>query len=225
MLKRCFFLKISPRSTQIAAYRRTPGKRGLSQHQGFRVATRFPFGLFEKSLEIDLEGTLLVYPAVDPVTLPNDEPGGTIGGERVHARGHGDEIMGLRPMRYGDDPRDIYWRRSTQPDQRVLRIRAEEMHSEVTLLINTLIPVTPLAQWLEQFERRIREVASYSVAHLKRGNTVRIRTSNNEKIRVTPAQGADAALSFLALLQPDSLDGNADIRAPAGLLPEQPSAG
>ncbi len=204
--KRCFFLKISPRSTQIAAYRRTPGKRGLSQHRGFRVATRFPFGLFEKSLEIDLEGALLVYPAVDPVTLPRDEPGETIGGERIHARGHGDEIMGLRPMRAGDDPRDIYWRRSTQPDQRVLRVRAEEMHSEVTLKINTLrVPAVPLTEWLERFEQKIREVASCTVAHLRRGNTVRIHTSANEMVRVIPAQGADSALTFLALLEPNSL--------------------
>jgi uncharacterized protein (DUF58 family) len=205
--KRCFFLKISPRSTQIAAYRRTPGKRGLSQHRGFRVATRFPFGLFEKSLEIDLKGSLLVYPAVVPVALPIDESGGTIGGDRVHARGHGDEIMGLRPMRDGDDPRDIYWRRSTQPDQRVLRIRAEETHSEVTLTLSTLRhPAVPLAEWLEQFERNIRDVASHTVAQLRRGNTVRILTSSHQKLRVTPAQGADAALTFLALLEPDSFE-------------------
>ncbi len=205
--KRCFFLKISPRSTQIAAYRRTPGRRGLSQHRGFRVATRFPFGLFEKSLEIDLDGTLLIYPAVDPVVLPIDEPGGTIGGDRVHARGHGDEIMGLRPMRDGDDPRDIYWRRSTQPDQRVLRIRAEETHSEITLTINTLMYLAiPVMQWQEQFERNIREVASHTVAQLRRGNTVLIHTSSNEKLRVTPPQGADAALAFLALLEADSFE-------------------
>jgi uncharacterized protein (DUF58 family) len=201
--KRCFFLKISPRSTQVAAYRRTPGKRGPSQHRGFRVATRFPFGLFEKSLEIDLEGTLLVYPAVDRVELPIEEPGGTIGGERVHARGHGDEIMGLRPMRDGDDPRDIYWRRSTQPDQRVLRVRAEETQSEVKFTINTARPpAKDSSQWLDQFERNIREVASYSVAHLRRGNTVRIHTTSQENLRVSQPQGVDAALAFLARLEP-----------------------
>ena len=216
--KRCFFLKISPRSTQIAAYRRTPGKRGMSQHCGFRVATRFPFGLFEKSLEITLDGSLLVYPAVDPVTLPVDEPRGTIGGDRVHARGHGDEIMGLRPMRDGDDPRDIYWRRSTQPDQRVLRIRAEETHSEVTLTINTLTYApTQSEQWLEQFERNIREVASHTVAQLRRGNTVRIHTSCDKKLRVTPPQGADVALTFLALLEPTSLEA---AKSPSSVLPD-----
>src|SRR5258708_10333 len=45
--KRCFFLKISPKSAQVAAYRRTPMRRGRDLHVGFRIATRFPFGLFE----------------------------------------------------------------------------------------------------------------------------------------------------------------------------------
>jgi uncharacterized protein (DUF58 family) len=53
-----------------------------------------------------------VYPAVDPVVLKSEGRSGNTSGDRVHARGHGDEIMGLRPMRDGDDPRDIYWRRS-----------------------------------------------------------------------------------------------------------------
>ena len=205
--KRCFFLKISPQSTQIAAYRRTPGKRGLSQHRGFRVATRYPFGLFEKSLEIDLEGEMLVYPAVDKVNLPFEDVATKLGGERMHARGQGDEIMGLRPMREGDDPRDIYWRKSTQPDQRVLRIRAAEAHSEVTLFLNTFPDTHPAtAEWLEKFERKIRELASYTVAHLCRGDTVRIQTGSNRKLRVSPAQGADAALAFLALIEPELIE-------------------
>src|SRR5690606_38523966 len=67
--KRCFFLKVSPGSSQVAAYRRTPARRGLDRHVAFRVATRFPFGFFEKSREIRSEGELVIYPAVDPVRL------------------------------------------------------------------------------------------------------------------------------------------------------------
>jgi len=205
--KRCFFLKISPQSTQIAAYRRTPARRGVTHHRGFRVATRFPFGFFEKSLEIDLAGTLLVYPAVDPMVLQAQGPSGTTSGERVHARGHGDEIMGLRPMRDGDDPRDIYWRRSTQPDQRLLRIRAQETNSDVSLAVDNIVDSTCLAdKWLERFERQIRDVASNAVAHLLRGDTVRIRSATGETVLSTPASGADGALAFLALLDSVSAD-------------------
>ena len=38
--KRCFFLKISPESAQVAAYRRTPARRGRDLHTGFRIATQ-----------------------------------------------------------------------------------------------------------------------------------------------------------------------------------------
>lgn len=201
--KRCFFLKISPQSTQIAAYRRTPAKRGLTHHSGFRVATRFPFGFFEKSLELDLSGTLLVYPAVEPVVLTHTRPSGAIGGDRVQARGHGDEILGLRPMRDGDDPRDIYWRRSTQPDQRLLRIRAAESHTIATLGINNVMDQSVAPEvWLEKFEKQIQDVASASVAHLRRGDTVQIRVATGEAVRSTPALGADVLLTFLALLEP-----------------------
>src|SRR6202035_4452692 len=78
--KRCFFLKISPSSAQVAAYRRTPARRGRDRHTGFLIATRFPFGLFEKSREVDAEGELIIYPAVDPVRLPVEEPGRRAGG-------------------------------------------------------------------------------------------------------------------------------------------------
>jgi len=213
--KRCFFLKISPESTQVAAYRRTPARRGLTHHRGFRIATRFPFGFFEKSLEIELGGTLLVYPAVDPVALPPEGPNGISNGERVQARGHGDEIMGLRPMRDGDDPRDIYWRRSTQPDQRVLRIRAQETNSNVHLSLDNVVdPTSPPEKWLERFERQIRDVASYAVAHLRRGNTVRVSTTSGDSVLASPTAGADAVLTFLALLEATPAEASRSRRRP-----------
>ena len=71
--QRCFFLKVSSGSSQVAAYRRVPNRRGLDQHVGFRVATRFPFGFFEKSRELSRAGDLIIYPAVDSLRLRSDE--------------------------------------------------------------------------------------------------------------------------------------------------------
>src|SRR6516162_9519786 len=90
--KRCFFLKISPRSAQVAAYRRTPTRRGRDAHVGFRIATRFPFGLFEKSRDVASDGDLIIYPAVDPLELPPDESGDRLGGVLTLGRGHGEEF-------------------------------------------------------------------------------------------------------------------------------------
>jgi uncharacterized protein (DUF58 family) len=200
--KRCFFLKISPESAQVAAYRRTPGKRGRDRHVGFRVATRFPFGLFEKSRELKSEGELIIYPAIDPVKLPPDQPGQRIGHLGSPSRGVGDEILGVRPMRDGDDPRDVYWRKSTLEGQMVLRERAQDTQRQVTLVVeSTFTEAAPDEPWLARFERRIRDVASRAVAHLRRGDAVTLLTSAGDRVRADKTVGADPVLRLLALLQ------------------------
>jgi uncharacterized protein (DUF58 family) len=199
--KRCFFLKISPKSAQVAAYRRTPARRGRDRHIGFRVATRFPFGLFEKSRELSADGDLIIYPAVDSVRLPPDQPGRRLGGEGAFGRGSGDEIVGVRPMRPGDDPRDIYWRKSTVPDQFVLRERARETRRDVDVGIDATHPGDkPSEEWSIRFERRIRDVASRAVAHIKRGDGVTVKSNTGERVRADATVGADPILRFLALL-------------------------
>src|SRR5579872_5086459 len=176
--KRCFFLKISPKSAQVAAYRRTPTRRGRDVHVGFRIATRFPFGLFEKSREVPAEGELIIYPAVDPVNLAPAPAGRSPGADLVVGRGHGEEFLGLKLMRPGEDPRDIHWRKTAALGQMVMRERARETRPDVTLTPDTIRPASAGDEWLATFERAIRDVASRAVAHLKRGDRVSVVTTS-----------------------------------------------
>lgn len=200
--KRCFFLKISPISAQVAAYRRTPQRRGQDRHVGFRVATRFPFGLFEKSREIEAHGELLIYPAVDPILLGRDDNGREQGGAGALGNGSGDDIVGVRPEREGDDPRDIYWRKSTIQGHRVLRERARETSPEVVLRLDLTPPEEPDSEFTQQFERQIRDVASRAAAHVKRGDRVLLRTTKGERLRADRAVGLGPLLRYLALVEP-----------------------
>ncbi len=200
--KRCFFLKISPRSAQVAAYRRKPHRRGRDRHTGFRVATRFPFGLFEKSLHYSLKGELIIYPAVDPVRLAHGLSGTNLGCCDQIGRGTGDEIMGLRPMRDGDDPRDIYWRKSTVPNEFVLKERARDARPDAVLSLDDICPYNTNKEiWDGEFERRIREVASTAVALLRRGDGVKLVTATGKISWGSPHVGADPILRFLALIE------------------------
>lgn len=198
--KRCFFLKVAPRSTQVAGYRRVPQRRGKDHHIGFRIATRFPFGLFEKSREIRVPGELVIYPAVDPVRLPARHGGRHQGDSSVLLPGFGEETIGLRAMREGDDPRDIYWRKSILGP--VLRERAREGRPETRLVLDVKRPLGADAAWEADFERRIREVASKAVAHVKRGDAVTLTTTNGDLVRIDKGVGADPLLRFLALVEP-----------------------
>lgn len=198
--KRCFFLKISPKSAQVAAYRRTPSKRGRDVHVGFRIATRFPFGLFEKSRELQASGELIIYPAVDPIRLPVPVGGRSSGSDGTTGRGTSEDFLGLKAMRTGEDPRDIYWRKSTQ-GQIVMRERAREARPDVTLPLEIERPSAASSEWDVAFERRIRETASRAVAHLKRGDAVAIRTYIGVTARADRIGGADPILRYLALVQ------------------------
>jgi uncharacterized protein (DUF58 family) len=199
--KRCFFLKISPKSAQVAAYRRTPAKRGRDRHVGFRIATRFPFGLFEKSREVPAEGELIIYPAVDPLQLPALSAGRHIGGEASFGRGHGDDYLGLKLLRDGEDPRDVHWRKSAAVGQLVMRERAREARPDVILPLEVIRPDDAKDDWFLVFERRIRDVASRAVAHIKRGDAVTIKTTAHEHVRGDRSTGADRVLRFLALVE------------------------
>ncbi len=204
--KRCFFLKVSPNSTQVAAYRRTPQRRGIEHHSGFRVATRFPFGLFEKSRELDVEEDLVVYPGVDSVTLPRRGQGRVSSDTGPLGRGQGEEVYSVRPLRDGDDPRDVYWRKSTLPGQLIMRERARETRHDVELSLvdrqpDTETPGAPSLATVEEFERRIREIASFAVAHVKRDDRVTIVTTSGRRVVGDRTCGLDPVLRFLALIE------------------------
>jgi uncharacterized protein (DUF58 family) len=55
-----------------------------------------------------------------------------------------------------------------------------------------------------RFERRIRDVASRAVAHLKRGDGVTIAATSGDRVRADRSVGADRLLRFLALV--DAVD-------------------
>ena len=84
----------------------------------------------------------------------------------------------------------------------VVRERVREArHREVTLVVDSRHPgPVPSDEFSTRFERRIREVASRAVAHLKRGDSVTVRSTGGERAGSVPSRGADPLLRFLALL-------------------------
>src|SRR5262249_38338318 len=80
-----------------------------------------------------------------------------------------------------------------------------ETRPDIELTIDTIRPRTAAKPpesdaFAQQFERRIREVASRAVAHIKRGDGVVVRTTLGERVRGDKNLGADPILRFLALL-------------------------
>jgi uncharacterized protein (DUF58 family) len=124
-----------------------------------------------------------------------------VGGEASFGRGHGDDYLGLRLLRDGEDSRDVHWRKSAAAGQLVMRERARDARPDVVLPLDVVRPDDSRDDWATGFERRIRDVASRAVAHIKRGDTVTVRTTAHDLVRSDRASGADRLLRFLALLE------------------------
>lgn len=203
--RRCYFLKVAPGARQVAAYRRTPAKRGLLALRGFRVATRHPFGLFEKWRVVESPATLVVYPAL-----------ATIGPGRVLAAGLGDdegdtragagaELLGLREGRSGDPERSVHWRRSASVGRLLVRERARDESPHLALELDNAAPGEATddggrAAWDAAFEDAISRAAALARRALEEGASVEVLVRGARSPVVDPGHAPDPIFRFLALL-------------------------
>jgi len=204
--KRCFFLKVAANGSQLAAYQRIPKRRGTEVHTAFRIATRFPFGLFEKSKSIPVRNELLVYPAIRPVPLRRGATDVRAGDRLVFARGRGLADVGLRAMREHDDARDIHWPKTAATGQLIVRERGTDGAPAITLRLITKRLAgdsNPGVKALDPgFERDVRELASLAVAHLQRDHSVTLIADSGDVVRGSTFAHRDRFLRFLALVEP-----------------------
>jgi len=104
----------------------TPLRRGWLSLENIRYASRFPFGLFEKSHREMRDEKWLVYPAVKRLSLISVLSGGTDrSNQAAEKAGLGSAPFSLRDYREGDSARRIHWK-STAKTGRLLVNEMEE---------------------------------------------------------------------------------------------------
>jgi len=198
-LGRVFFLRLPPGARQQRAYLLSAPRRGPLRFAGFRVSTRFPFGLFLKSLLIEAPGETLVYPALDPVrAAPLGGSGRNLGESRSRSEGRGTEAAGLRDFRPGDSARSVHWRASARRGLLLVRDREREEKPELDVLLRTRGRPADAA-----FEAAVRRAASELVAHLDAGFRVGLASDAE---RFEPGEGhlhRARLLTFLARVAPE----------------------
>lgn len=198
---RGFVLKLGPLQEQRITYRLRPMRRGCMAFEGYRLATRYPFGLFEKWRWLHDPWQWWVYPALRPgatapmrAALTGVEPARS-------GRTRGLEPVGLREYREGDEARDIHWRRSASLGRVVVKEREPESDRHVALILDNVRPANADASWTQQLEERISRAATLVLDVTRRGGTARVLTCSGAS--PLAARGAtDGVLAFLARLQP-----------------------
>jgi uncharacterized protein (DUF58 family) len=194
---RVFAFRIAAGATETRSYPLHAEGRGALAFAGFRVATRFPFGLFSKALRLDAPGEALVGPAVDAVGVDaertaraRDEGGVGRGLPRP-------EASGLRAWAAGDAFRHVHWRASARRGALLVRDREREGRAELWVRL-----ATRDAEPGARFERAVRRAASEAAAGLALGLRVGLAT---DSARIAPQSGAAQRrrlLAFLATVAP-----------------------
>jgi uncharacterized protein (DUF58 family) len=165
---------------------------------GFRVYTRFPFGLFSKSLTIEAPAESLAYPRVDPVAIPPNFGAARGGGERLAGPADtGANAVGLREFADGDSVRRIHWRSSLRHRQLFVTEIESEHEAEVEVRLKT----RGIAAG-EPFENRVSWAASEIVALIDADDRVSLRTDGPCFAADTGKRHRARLLSFLALVEP-----------------------
>lgn len=133
---RGFLVVLAAGQAQEIAYRFTPQRRGRHLFAQLEVATKAPFGLFEKSRPIDAAGELVVFPrrvSAPPVVASQLAREGERPQERA---GQGLELHSLRDHRQGEDSRTIHWKSSARAGRLIGVDREQERRKRVCLVLD-----------------------------------------------------------------------------------------
>lgn len=169
-----YLLHVAPHGTAAINCEAVPKRRGLIQLNQFQLSTSFPFGFIKRALVSQLEDALLIFPplaTVDPKLLTQFRSAESIGTNlRPKLRGS-DEFFGLREYRPGENPRQIYWKRSAKTGVLVMREMTQVSPPRIIVVVDTFNP-DGSADRASQIEKSIAQASSLIEAASEAGLAV-----------------------------------------------------
>jgi len=186
-------------------------RRGVYRQDAFGIRTRFPFGFFEKTREVNSEIDMTVYPRVEPTEqfyeiLP------LLSGEMASFfRGRGHELHSLREYRTTDSARFVDWKVTAKSARMMVREFAREDERRVMLVLDPFVgpPRADLGQLAaaehsERFERAVSMAACIAWHFNEIHSVMQFRTDRFSTPMAPASEIIYDTLRELALIQPDT---------------------
>jgi uncharacterized protein (DUF58 family) len=151
-------------------------RRGSYRLEGFRVSTRYPFGLFRRGERARAQGEVLVYPEVHDVSshfhLLPFLPGRT---EGLHV-GHGESLYAIRQYQEGESARVVDWKATAKTGTLMAREYARQEESSVCVILDTLLHQAGPPDSVQRFEKAVTLAASLAVHFSDEGAELELLT-------------------------------------------------
>jgi uncharacterized protein (DUF58 family) len=200
---RCFVLRVASDEPEARRYTLSPARRGTLTFSGFRVSTRFPFGLFLKYREFEAVEETLVYPEIVHYGAHARVAGAEAAGETSTRVGAGGTVASLREFVEGDSMRRVHWRSSLRRNSLLVIETEDERETEIEVRLRARNALGRGFDVASGFARAVSRAASEVVEHLQRGLAVALRT-DAVYVAAEPGDRQRARLlAFLALVTPD----------------------
>ena len=186
-------------------------RRGVYRQDSFGIRTRFPFGFFEKTRQVDSNLEIAVYPRVEPTdqfyeVLP------LLSGEMAsYFRGRGHELHSLRDYVTTDSARFVDWKVSAKSNRLMVREFAREDERRVMLVLDPFLgpPRADLgrlaeAEHTERFERAVSLAACIAWHFHEIHSVMQFRTNRFSTPMAPAGEIIYDTLRELALIQADT---------------------
>jgi len=200
------FPDISPygTATRIAGFR--PQRRGPLRTISGTLSTRFPFSLFEKSMDVRIYADLLVYPRPIFSAFHRSPPKEAGQPETPWSAGRsGAFLRGAREHLPSDPVRDIHWKATARLEKWMVKEREAEAAPFVEL--NVPVPCQP-----NEFETHLSEACG-TVLDLDR-QKIPFLLRIGERTISSESEGRAAALAALAVARADEREIKAEEATP-----------
>lgn len=194
--------RIEPYGRREVRYRMRTDNRGQYTIGPLTVRSADPLGLFELTRSFSAQHTLTVAPRID--ALPAIQLGtvwtGHGDGHATHAAAAGDDDVGVREYRYGDELRRIHWKATAHHGEMMVRREEQNWHSRCSVVLDDRVGAHRGTGPASSLEWAISATASTAVHLLHQGYTVRLSTL--AAAAEIPADSEDEILEGLAVLRP-----------------------
>lgn len=209
-----YFSYVAAGQTQARAYRGRLSQRGRYRLGPMRLWSRFPFGLFRRTLVVGTADTVTVFPRLGRLTRRwatrhHEAFEGTQRRERRSGRTQGD-FYGVRAWQQGDSRRWVHWRASARHGTLLVRQFEQHRNRDVAVLLDLWQPEKPRPEHQDNVELAVSFAATV-VTDLcrKGGSNLLVGTTGPEPIcHSGPASAALVAdvMERLALAEADGQD-------------------
>ena len=170
-----YFAHVPAGETRDQVYRGRLLDRGRYVFGPIKVSTRFPFGLFRRTIVFSDTDTLTVYPRLGRLTRAwtarhHEAFEGLQRRQQQHGRSSGD-YFGVREWQSGDSLRWIHWRSSARHGNLIVRQFEPHRNRDVAVLLDLWQPRKPDTEALQNVELAVSFAATVAADICRKGGS------------------------------------------------------